>query len=168
MGQPSLKDRLARVRKLTKREGADLLEWFQGLFTACGSIATLGAGFTFATLISGVEDPGPDSRFDKSQVRMLLALSWLLFILSLGYATFVSNLFTFYAPLIKPSYDGNDRTTHSVLWLVVALQQLLLLAAVSVSALAVMAYVESVGWLAVGFTALFALAMGLMWLAQSM
>jgi hypothetical protein len=165
MEESSFKRKLTHIRKLTKRKGADILEWFHNLFTAYGSIATLGAGFTFATLMSGLEEPGSDSRFDKAQVRMLLALSWLLFLLSLGYATAASTLFTFYAPLIEASCDDNSRTTHSFLWVVAALQQLLLLAAVSVSALAVMAYVEFVGWLAVGFTVFIALSMGLLWLA---
>jgi hypothetical protein len=168
MGDSLFKRKSTHIRKLTKRKGADILEWFYNLFTACGGIATLGAGFTFAALMSGLEEPGSDSRFDKAQVQMLLGLSWLLFLLSLGYATAASTLFTFYAPLIEASYDKKSRTTHSFLWVVVALQQLLLLAAVSVSALAVMAYVEFVGWLAMGFTGFFALSISLLWLGQSM
>jgi len=156
------------LRNGSRKTGEEIMQWCDKLFSACGSIATLGAGFTFTAIVNTIDDPPPGSRFDKLQVRRFLALSWLLFLLSLGYATTAAVLFSFHRKTIETSYNTNSRKTHLGLWVVVAGQQLLILAAIAVSALAVMAYVDGVGVAGEIFTGLFVTLISILWLAQSM
>ncbi|KAJ9493302.1 hypothetical protein H2202_011239 [Exophiala xenobiotica] len=64
-------------------------------------------------MLGSLDEPPSHSRFDKKQVRRLLAISWLM------------NLFA-------DLYDSKSRKEHFGLWIVVAGQQLLILAAFAV------------------------------------
>lgn len=159
---------LRELRNSSRKSGEEIMQWCDKLFTVCGSISTLGAGFTFTAIVNAIDEPPPGSRFDKVQVRKFLALSWLLFLLSLGYATTAAVLFSFHGKAIERSYNTHSRKAHLGLWVVVAGQQLLILAAVAVSTLAVMTYVDGVGVAGEIFTGLFAALISVLWLDQSM
>lgn len=60
------------------------LDWYAQLFSAIIGIAVLGAGFTFGLIFSELQTP---SKNDKLYVRRCIAASWMLFVLSLGWAS---------------------------------------------------------------------------------
>jgi hypothetical protein len=91
-----------------------------------------------------------------------------MFVLSLGYSAMAAVLLSFHRNLFTDLYDSKSRKVHFGLWVVVAGQQLLILAAFAVSALAVMAYVEDVGIAGEVLTVLFAIIISGLWLLQSM
>jgi hypothetical protein len=61
------------------------LEWYGQLFSAIIGIAVLGAGFTFGLIFASLEKP---SKHDETYVRKCITASWMLFVLSLGWASF--------------------------------------------------------------------------------
>jgi hypothetical protein len=71
------------------------MEWYDKLCQAVGGIATLGAGFTFTVIVSELAPPDPDDEAQgkKDHVRFCLALSWVLFVISLAFASFAGLLF---------------------------------------------------------------------------
>ncbi|KIW69559.1 hypothetical protein PV04_05429 [Phialophora macrospora] len=74
---------------------AQWMEWYDKLCQAVGSIATLGAGFTFTVIVTELAPPDPNdsTREKKDHVRFCLALSWVLFVISLAFASFSGLLF---------------------------------------------------------------------------
>ncbi len=73
------------------------MKWYNRLCQAVAGIATLGAGFTFTVMVSELADPdaatAAASLAKKKRVRFCLALSWVLFVLSLAFASFAALLF---------------------------------------------------------------------------
>ncbi|KAK5939503.1 hypothetical protein PMZ80_007881 [Knufia obscura] len=65
------------------------LDWYGQLFSAVIGIAVLGAGFTFSLIFSSLEQP---FKHNEAYVRKCIAASWMLFVLSLGWASFLALL----------------------------------------------------------------------------
>jgi hypothetical protein len=81
------------------------LDWYAQLFAAIITICTLGAGFTFSIVFSGIQvpirivnrykDAMPEEREAAETaaveyIRQCLAVSWMLFVFSIGFTTFVA------------------------------------------------------------------------------
>ncbi|KAH7459116.1 hypothetical protein FOMA001_g20264 [Fusarium oxysporum f. sp. matthiolae] len=118
----------------------------QNFFQNIGAVASLGGGLTFGLIVSDLKDPKGVSRkhiFDLSTVRILLASSWLLFMMALS--------LSFSVPQI---WRKTKRLSKALLWKAL---YLLDIAAVICLSLVVAAYVEVVGFLGVGLAGLVAI-----------
>lgn len=71
------------------------MDWYDKLCQAVGGIATLGAGFTFTVIVTQLAEPDPNhpNGSKVKHVRFCLALSWVLFVLSLACASFAALVF---------------------------------------------------------------------------
>jgi len=100
--------RISRVRPLSKHSGSSVATFFNGLFATIIGIATLGASVTFSYVLSNNVQPPSSSHptFDAAQVQLFLALSWLLFLLALAFASLGSTLLTFFKDHWKADWDG--------------------------------------------------------------
>jgi len=99
-------------------------------FKNTGAIATLGTGLAFSLILSTLQDPKEASRWaliDLRTVRILLAISWLLFMVTLA---------------LSFTWDGQKRT-RAWRWKTL---YLLDIAAVACLSVVVAAYVEVVGF----------------------
>jgi hypothetical protein len=153
---------------LSRKDGTGIVEWTAHYFETCGALSTLGAGFSFTTMLNSLDEPPPGSRFTKQQVRRYLALAYLLFTMSLGFAVAGATLLSFHSRIVVRWYDTKARKAHAGIWLVIVAQQLLLYGAFAVSMLAVMAYVEDVAWVGVALVLGFLCFVSFWWLFQSM
>lgn len=115
----------------------ELVVW-QEFFKNIGAVATLGASISFALIPSSLQDPKELSRdaiFSLKTVRLLLSISWLLFMVTLSLS------FSFAQRLADSSEVVRVLASQTV--------YLLDVAAVLCLALIVAAYVEAVGYLMV-------------------
>lgn len=143
----------------------EVLTWFDKLFEANLAIGTLGAGFTFSVIVSDLHDPS-SSDFTADQVRKLLALAWLLFVVAIGAACAASLLFTFQRNWFI-DFAGHRRRKFATATTSLVLQ-LLILAPFMVSGWAVKAYVGDVGLAAFILTGVFAGCAVLIWILQTL
>ncbi len=110
-------------------------------FEKTGAISTLGSGFTFALIVSNLQDPAEVSKtnyFDISTVRIFIATSWLLFTLTL-----FSSVYLAAVVMIAPTAQTNEPQRSLAKGTVYAL----LFGAFTCLALTVTAYVDVVGFL---------------------
>ena len=104
-----------------------------------GTVAVLGSSITFALIVTDIKDPKEVSRhgkFDLSAVRILLAVSWLLFMFSL-------NLSFSFAQFMPHKHHAAQLLASKIAYIVT-------IAAVLFLALVVSAYVEVVGYIGIG------------------
>lgn len=155
---------LSHIRPMAKHSGASVSTFFNGLFTTTIGIATLGASITFSyVLSSNISVPGSmNPTFDQEQVKDFLAISWLLFLLTLAFGSLGSTLLTFFKNHWIADWDGiNGKTSQWTvqMYAVVASGLLgsLIISAFVLLCLVVVAYSASIGWIALGFTAFFGL-----------
>lgn len=132
-------------------------------FTNVGAISTLGSSITFALIVSQLQDPSEVSKtchFDLSTVRIFISISWLLFTIALVSSIFLAVL------------DENDFLSYGSLQqkLAVFLMYLLEIAAFTLLALTVAAYVDVVGFLllALVFGMLLIIALVGCWIGMSL
>ncbi|KIW19232.1 hypothetical protein PV08_03526 [Exophiala spinifera] len=155
---------LARIRPITRHRGSSVSTFFNGLFSTAIAITTLGASITFSYVLSNGTAP-PTSKspaFSQYQVQQFLAISWLLFLLALAFASLGSTLLTFFKNHWIADWDGANGETSQVtvqLYAVVASGLLggLIIGAFALLCLVVMAFSAGVGWAALSFTAFFGL-----------
>jgi len=155
---------LRHVRPMSQHTGASVSTFFNGLFTTMIGIATLGASITFSYVLSN-NTSAPSSKhptFHQGQIQEFLAISWLLFLLALAFASLGSTLLTFFKNHWIADWDGmNGKTSQwSVqMYAVIASGLLgsLIVAAFVLLCLVVVAYTSVVGWVALGFTCFFGL-----------
>jgi hypothetical protein len=86
-------------------------QWFESFFPATIGMATLGASITFSTIVSKLEDPAhlnPEdptehtySVYSRETVRTFLGISFLLFVITLGVASFAVLLLNFHRRQVK-------------------------------------------------------------------
>ena len=151
---------LTHVRPMAKHSGSSVSTFFNGLFTTIIGIATLGASITFSYVLSNNTQP-PSSRtptFNQEQIQQFLAVSWLLFLLALAFASLGSTLLTFFKNHWIADWDGVNGATSQwsvQIYAVFAAGVMggLTIAAFSLLCLVVVAYSAAVGWIALGFTA---------------
>lgn len=103
------------------------------------TVAVLGASITFTILAVQIEDPNKISahgKFDLSTVRILIAVAWLLYMISLN----TSFILRQQSPGMRPP---NALIASDIAYL-------LIVAPVLCTALVVSAYVEVVGYIGIG------------------
>jgi hypothetical protein len=131
--------------------------WFKAFFQIVIALSTLGASVTFNYILSEVKDP--KFLWSKPQIQVYLSISWLLFLLALAFASLASTLLNFFQGHAVRDWDGENRQRKRVLQYYVAVTCLVLyglvIAAFVVMGLVVVAYSFVVGWVAIGFTAIF-------------
>ncbi|KAK0651291.1 hypothetical protein B0T16DRAFT_403547 [Cercophora newfieldiana] len=113
-------------------------------FKNIGAISSLGSGFTFALIVSTLQDPAEVSsahRFDLSTVRIFIAISWFLFTVALVLSVFLPGF------VAKENRDENNETRRNlVLFILYSLE----IGAFIFLALTVAAYIDVVGFLIIG------------------
>lgn len=139
-----LEEELSRQRQ--ERNAAEelqtstLVTFFQNI----GAISTLGSSFTFALIVSQLQDPAEVSRrhhFDLSTVRIFIATSWFLFTVALVLGILL-------ASAIKSTRDAEWKKRQRIL-AIIFLYPLIGVALILLS-LSVAAYVDVVGFLMLG------------------
>ncbi|KAL2401585.1 hypothetical protein ABEF93_007328 [Exophiala dermatitidis] len=154
---------LSHIRPMAKHSGAAVATFFNGLFTTIIGIATLGASITFSYVLSNNNiPPSPSSSFSTKQIQLFLAISWLLFLLALAFASLGSTLLTFFKNHWVADWDGTNGKTSQWSVQTYAIFASGLMGALTVGAfvllcLVVVAYSAVVGWIALGFTCFFGL-----------
>lgn len=159
---------LTQIRPMAKHSGSSVATFFNGLFTTIIGISSLGASVTFSYVLSNnTQDPAPKSpRFSTEQVQQFLAISWLLFLLGLAFASLGSTLLTFFKSHWIADWDGfNGKTSQWQVQMYAILASSvmggLIIGAFVILCLVVVAYSPTVGWISVGFTAAFGLFIAL-------
>ncbi|KAG7008098.1 phosphoserine aminotransferase [Physcia stellaris] len=149
--------------------GDRLASYFENFFRGTIGIATFGASITF----SKITDAPPSPRRLPSRIQYLIAISWLFFVLTLATTSFAASALSLYRPQAVSAFNGDlngdgvigkgegERLRRRVLWFATlvagGLFALLVVAFVALG-LVVVAFVGAVGWVAVGFTVMFAVA----------
>ena len=152
---------------MARHTGESVATWFNGLFTTVIGISTLGASITFSYVIGTINPPpstssssGSRRLFGITEVQLFLGISWLLFLLALAFASLGSTILTFFKDHWKEDWDGlngktSQRSVQMYATFSTGLLGGLLIAAFIFLCLVVTAYSPVIGWLALGFTALF-------------
>jgi hypothetical protein len=142
---------------------AKILRWWDSFSKGIIGISTIGASICFSVIFSALPDPvevravrntslDQKIHFDRETVRKLLSLSWLMFVLALGFA------------IISQLKLRKSTTWGSMLkFLEITLNSLVLAAFLCLS-LAVAAFVPEVGLAGCGFIGFFSLTVICMWL----
>lgn len=153
---------LAYIRPMAKHSGSSVSVWFNGLFTTIIGVATLGTSITFSYVLSNntAMSPSETATFSQQQVQEFLAISWLLFLLALAFASLGSTLLTFFKKHWIADWDGtNGKTSQwTVQMYAVCASGLLgglVIGAFVLLCLVVVAYSTVVGWVALAFAVFF-------------
>lgn len=124
-----------------------------------------GTSVTFSYVLTNnapAPGPGPTSSFIDPNVQFFLAISWLLFLLSLAFACLGSTLLTFFRAHWEKDWDGqrgrrSQAEVQMYAVLVSGLLGSLIIAAFIFLCLVVRSFTPVVGWIALGFTCWFGL-----------
>jgi hypothetical protein len=134
---------------------------YENFFKNLGAIATLGSSITFSLIVSKIQDPIEVSKkagTDQSVVKILLAVTWLLFTVLLAVAFLVSGL-------VKMRLDKFNEL-NAFLHFVFSMIFLLIAAATVFLSLVLGAYVEVLGWVGLSIF-VFVAAVGQYWYLAS-
>lgn len=162
---------LQEIRPMAKHSGRSVVTFFTGLFQTMIAISTLGTSVTFSFILtSNTELGNPSGYYKQSQVATFLAISWLLFLLNLAFASLGSTLLTFFKAHWVRDWDGEHgaRSQLEVQFYAVLISGLLgglIVGAFIFLCLVVVAYSPIVGWIALAFTGWFGLiiAVSVVW-----
>lgn len=162
---------LQEIKPMAKHSGKSVVTFFNGLFQTMIAISTLGTSVTFSFILtSNTELGSPSAYYQQSQVATFLAISWLLFLLNLAFASLGSTLLTFFKAHWVRDWDGEhgSRSQLEVQFYAVLASGLLgglIIGAFIFLCLVVVAYSPVVGWIALGFTSWFGLiiAISVVW-----
>lgn len=152
----------SRISPMTRHPAESVSAWFSGLFTTVIGVSTLGASITFNYVISNSNIPAKDSYFNRNEIQLFLGISWLLFLLSLASACLASTILTFFKDHWKKDWNGehgktSQRDVQLYATFATALLTGLVTSAFVFLCLVVTAYSPVIGWVALGFTAVFGL-----------
>jgi len=154
---------LYKIKPMTKHSGKSVVTFFNGLFQTIIAISTLGTSVTFSFILTSNTDlSNPNAYYSQSQVATFLAISWLLFLLALAFASLGSTLLTFFRAHWTRDWDGEHgrRSQIEVQSYAVLASALLggqVIGAFIFLCLVVVAYSPVVGWIALAFTGWFGL-----------
>ncbi|KAM7183262.1 hypothetical protein V8F20_012683 [Naviculisporaceae sp. PSN 640] len=162
------------AQQATTTAASSFWTWFGEYLNAIIGIAALGGQITFTVIVSDIADPSTlhsdiDSSnhegviFPKEKVRFLIALSWLFFTATLGLAVVAKILFANGPPGPGCAISRRRRWFDWLYATLTLLLNALPIAAFLLLALATSAYVPVVGWLGVGFIAVFGLFVLILW-----
>jgi len=140
--------------------GERLASYFNSFFTTIVGVSTFGASVTFSKVLSTPVTPWIDYGISTDAIQNYLAISWLLFLLDLAITSFATSALSLYRPQAVKYFGTNDSSDRRiVMWYATVVSFALfglLMAAFTFLGLAATAYVGPIGWVAVGFTAFFA------------
>lgn len=148
---------------MAKHSGKSVVTFFTGLFQTMIAISTLGTSVTFSFILTGNTQLGnPTGYYREGQIVTFLAISWLLFLLNLAFASLGSTLLTFFKAHWVRDWDGEHGLSSQLEVQLYAVFVSGLLGGLIVGAfvflcLVVVAYSPVVGWIALGFTSWFGL-----------
>lgn len=162
---------LDEIRPMAKHSGKSVVTFFTGLFQTMIAISTLGASVTFSFILTSTTEMGsPSAYYHQSQVATFLAISWLLFLLNLAFASLGSTLLTFFKAHWIRDWDGEHgkRSQLEVQFYAVLTSGVLgglIVGAFIFLCLVVVAYSPVVGWIALAFICWFGLiiAVSVLW-----
>lgn len=141
--------------------GDRLASYFENFFRTITAVATLGASITFAKIVQTPVPPFQNYGFSTKEIQYLIALSWLFFILDLGFTSFFASALSLWRPqAVKAFGTTNGSERRKVLWYATVVSAFLFTLAVVAFifiSLVVVAYAGPVGWVAAAFTVLCAL-----------
>ncbi|KAK0710678.1 hypothetical protein B0H67DRAFT_554776 [Lasiosphaeris hirsuta] len=149
--------------------------WLDGYYNAIIGTAALGGQITFTVIVTDILDPrtlrsrdpavNPADVFSVETIRLLIALSWLLFVATLGLAI------TAKLVCCSPPFPGADDLklppngpTHAIL--ILALNALSI-GAFFLLSLAITAYVPVAGWMGVAMLSIYSLGVLGLWLVMN-
>jgi hypothetical protein len=145
------------IKSITKHSGLSVAAWFKAFFQIVIALSTLGASVTFNYILSEIKDP--KFLWNKPVIQTYVAISWLLFLLALASAGLASTILNFFQGHAVRDWDGDDWCRKRVLQYYATMTSFVLyglvIAAFVVMGLVVTAYSPVVGWVAIGFTAMF-------------
>jgi hypothetical protein len=146
------------------------VSWWEGYLNAILGISLFGGQITFTVILSEIADPATlhankTALFSKETARLFVAISWMLFTITLGLAAVIRILISdvnLKEAANKGFKNGSRwiRLAHSLLTLFL---NGLPIAAFLFLALAVVAYVPIVGWITLGLISFFLIAAGGCW-----
>lgn len=162
---------LYKIKPMAKHSGQSVVTFFNGLFQTIIAISTLGTSVTFSFILTSNTDLSrPNAYYNQAQVATFLAISWLLFLLALAFASLGSTLLTFFKAHWTRDWDGEHGRTSQVEVQFYAVLASGLLGGQIIGAfiflcLVVVAYSPVVGWIALAFTGWFGLIilMSVLW-----
>lgn len=121
------------------------IKFFENLSKFAIGIGTFGGSITFSLIITDIREP---TLMTRSTVQSLLAVSWLLFIVALGFASVTASLLDWYGERIKYEFQ-QDNGQRKWLWYDGVFSIALgvsLLGAFLVASIVVMAYASWDNW----------------------
>lgn len=143
------------------------LKWLKTLLPMISTLSIFGGSITFS-VIPSINDEPPNQHMSARDVRLYLSLAWIFFLFALGMSTIGQAVIEFQDKALHVAMGGNvdgdadlikrGKFYKQVCWMFCGFPfslviQVLVLVAFSFLALVVAAYTETVGWVAMGFTA---------------
>ncbi|USP76456.1 uncharacterized protein yc1106_03730 [Curvularia clavata] len=152
----------------------DSIKSFQEFLSFVLSLSIFGAS-TFAVIVSEIANPNdlrPSPRFSRETVRNFLGIAWLLFVFALAVVAASMSILSYQQENSRIGFDSLWRRTWERLGLIASsLIQISVIAAFLFLSLALVAYTEAVGWVAVALssiTAAFAfVSLAAQWITQA-
>src|SRR2546430_1804302 len=89
------------------RRGETVVKFFDSFFPSIIGISTLGASLTFTVIIP--EPPTPKQTFSIEDVRLFLAVAWVLFILALAFAIFCRSWVIFHRDELREGFEPGQK-----------------------------------------------------------
>jgi hypothetical protein len=147
-------------------------EWWDRYLGVIILIATFGAQITFAVILTEIADPATlhalngHSPFDRETVRLFTAISWLLFMLTLGAAILSKSLVSDARIMryVQAEFVRGDKRYPLIGCAMSFLLDFLPLVALLFLALAVVAYVPVIGYIGVGCLCVYMSTVFIIWL----
>jgi len=143
------------------------LEFFKHLSKVAITIGTFGGSITFSLIITDIRQPRV---MTEATVQALLAVSWLLFILAIGFASLTVSLLDWFGGQIKREFQ-TDNGQQKWLWYDAAFSVTLglsLLGAFLFASIVVMAYVMPVGIIGIVFIGFVGIVWAIMYRLSSL
>jgi hypothetical protein len=142
-------------KPLKEKSIPETIKSFQEFLSFVLSLSIFGAS-TFAIIVSEIANPNDISlnpRFTRQTVRTLLGIAWLLFVFALAIVAASMSLLAYHQEHITAGLDSLWRQTWERLGLVASsLIQISVIAAFLFLSLVLVAYTETVGWVAVALS----------------
>lgn len=152
-----------------------IYNWWLQYLTGLVGVSSLGASITFGVLTTSKIELEPQATFSSGTVRTLLAVVFLLFLVTIGCSHLLNSLL-FFEKDGRFSDDDTFRQAVGICGLHIPYNTVLhicnlaitstLFAAFVVLALVVVAYTEVVGWLTLGIIGLYVLVYLYFWYGQ--
>lgn len=140
---------------LKEKSIPDSIKGFQEFLSFVLSLSIFGAS-TFAVVVSEIANPNdlsPSPRFSRETVRTFLGIAWLLFVFALAIVAASMSILSYQQEHSKGGFHSLWRRSWERLGLIASsLIQIAVIGAFLFLSLALVAYTEAVGWVAVALS----------------